>query len=284
MKEGNSKINNIIVISDQHFGCEMGLFPLDKFRLDGGGYYYPSPLQKKVRWMWDYFWKEWVPEVTKGEDYIVVNNGDAIDGVHHGSVTQFSQNLAVQKDFAVTCLLPIIENKKCARYYHIRGTEAHVGKSSQYEEEIAQTLKAKPDDNGNYARWELWYSMQKKLIHFSHHIGTTGSSAYESTAVYKEMVEQFVDAGRWGDQPPDVVVRSHRHRQFETRIATKNGYGISLVTPGWQLKTPFVHKLPGGRASTPQMGGYLIRHGDEDQIFTRFKVWRISRSKVENDN
>ena len=275
-------IKNIIVISDQHFGCEMGLFPLPKFRMDGGGYYYPSPLQKKVAIMWKIFWEEWVPEVTKGEKYFVVNNGDSIDGVHHGSVTQFTQNLERQKDFAVECLNPIANNTLCAGYYHIRGTEAHVGKSGQYEEEVVKMLGAKPDESGNHARWEMWFALQNKLIHFSHHIGTTGSSAYESTAVYKEMVEAFVEAGRWDDQPPDVVVRSHRHRQFETRIATKNGYGISLVTPGWQLRTPFVHKLPGGRASTPQMGGYLIRTGDEDSIYTRFKVFRISRSKVEN--
>jgi hypothetical protein len=277
-------IKNMIVVSDQHFGCEMGLFPLTKFRMDGGGYYYPSTLQKKVAQLWKIFWDEWVPEVTKGDSYIVVNNGDSIDGTHHGSVTQITQNLERQKELAITCLMPIVQNKKCVQYYHIRGTEAHVGKSGQYEEEIANALGAKPDENGNHARWEMWYNLQNKLIHFSHHIGTTGSSAYESTAVYKEMVEQFVEAGRWDDLPPDVIVRSHRHRQFETRIATKTGYGISLVTPGWQLKTPFVHKLPGGRASTPQLGGYLIRCGDEDQIFTRFKVWRISRSKTETDN
>jgi hypothetical protein len=276
------KINNIIVISDEHFGCEMGLFPFDKFLMDGGGYYYPSPLQKKVAKMWRIFWDEWVPEVTKGEPYFIVNNGDAVDGTHHGSVTQITQNLERQKEMAIVGLMPLIKNKKCAGYYHIRGTEAHVGKSGQYEEEIAKQLGARPDETGNHARWEMWFNLNGKLIHFSHHIGTTGSSAYESTAVYKECVEQFVEAGRWGDAPPDVVVRSHRHRQFETRIATKNGYGISLVTPGWQLKTPFVHKLPGGRASTPQMGGYLIRTGDEDSIYTRFKVFRIERSKVEN--
>jgi hypothetical protein len=186
-----------------------------------------------------------------------------------------------QKELAVLCLKPIIENKKCKQYYHIRGTEAHVGKSGQYEEEVAKILGAKPDEIGNHARWDMWYKLHDKIIHFSHHIGTTGSSSYESTAVYKEMVESFNEAGRWQDKPPDVVVRSHRHRQFETRIATKNGYGISLVTPAWQLKTPFIHRLPGGRASTPQIGGYLIRTGDEDSIYTRFKVWRISRSKLE---
>jgi len=47
------------------------------------------------------------------------------------------------------------------------------------------------------------------------------------------------------------------------------------------LKTPFVYRLATGRSGTPQIGGYLIKHGDEDDIYTRFKVWKIKRSKEE---
>ena len=56
---------------------------------------------------------------------------------------------------------------------------------------------------------------------------------------------------------------------------------MSIVTPAWQLKTPFVYKLGMGRSSQPQVGGYLIRVGDEDGLYTRFKVWDIERPKTE---
>jgi hypothetical protein len=128
----------------------------------------------------------------------------------------------------------------------------------------------------------MWMLLQlnNRLIHFTHHIGATGSSSYESTAVYKEMVEAFNDAGRWNNRPPDIIVRSHRHRQFETRVATENGCGVSLVTPGWQLKTPYTFKLPSARAATPHFGGYLIRANDPNSdVYTQFKVWTISRPK-----
>ena len=169
------------------------------------------------------------------------------------------------------------------RYSHVRGTEAHVGQSGAEEERLAQRLGAIPNEQGQHARWELWKRLGGALIHFSHHIGTTGSSAYESTAVYKEMVEAFVEAGRWGDEPPQVVGRSHRHRCLETRIPTKDGYGISVVTPAWQLKTPFAHRGAGARQARPprpRIGGGLIRHGDEE-LPTRFKVWRIERPREE---
>ncbi|MBE3139013.1 MAG: hypothetical protein IMZ53_00355 [Thermoplasmata archaeon] len=268
---------NIIVISDTHCGCGLGLCP-PIVKLDDKGTYHHSPLQAKVWEMWQEFWNEWVPMVTKNESYIVVHNGDAIDGIHHNATTQITHNIERQRGIAVSVLEPIINNKNCAGYYHIRGTEAHVGQSGEHEEELAKTLNAIPDRDGRYARWELWLRLQNKsLIHFTHHVGTTSSAAYEGTAVYKELVEAYNEAGRWGEEPPDCVVRSHRHRQFEIRIPTDKGYGIVFVTPGWQLKTPFVFRTALGRSGNPQIGGYLLRSGDEDGLYTRFKIWKIGR-------
>lgn len=271
-------IRNIAVVSDLHCGDQFGLCP-DKVRLDGGGYYESSTLQKKVNRMWLESFK-WVKQTIKDEPFVLVINGDAIDGKPHQSKTQISDNYSDQISIAETILRPVLDDPKCKKYYHIRGTEAHVGKSGEYEELLAKKLGAIPDEFGNHARWEMWYEIGKSLVHFSHHIGTTGSSSYESTAVYKELVEAFVEAGRWNEKPPSVIVRSHRHRQFETRIAINDGYGIALVTPGFQLKTPFVHRLLSGRASTPQIGIYLLRYGSDDGLYTRFKIWRIERSNT----
>jgi hypothetical protein len=77
-----------------------------------------------------------------------------------------------------------------------------------------------------------------------------------------------------------VVVRSHRHRNSEIRLPAKWGYAIAFVTPAWQLKTPFVFRIPGGRTSTPQIGGSIIRLGDEE-LHTRHFVQDIGRGRVE---
>lgn len=278
MKKSQSKSpKNIIVISDTHCGCGLGLCP-PSIKLDDSGMYHHSPLQAKVWRMWNEFWDKWVPEVTKGEDYIVVHNGDAIDGVHHNSTTQITHNIERQIAIAEKALLPVVENKKCVGYYHVRGTEVHVGSSGENEESLAKHLNANPDKYRRHARWVLWMRMANgRLIHFTHHVGTTNSAAYESTAVYKELVEAYNEAGRWRKEPPDCVVRSHRHRQFEIRTATEKGYGIVIVTPSWQLQTPFVYRSALGRSGSSQIGGYLIRSGNEDQLFTRFKVWTSGR-------
>jgi hypothetical protein len=274
-----ASMRNVIVVSDLHCGCRLGLCPSKPVKLDDGGTYAPSRLQKRVWSWWQEFWCEWVPRVTKGEDYGVVVNGDAVDGVHHGSTTQISHNMGDQGAIAYEVLAPIVE--KCAgRFWMVRGTEAHVGKSATEEERLAERLGAIPNVDGQAARYDLWLEMGGRLIHFLHHIGATGSNAYEATAVGKELVEEYNEAARWGRKSPDCIVRSHRHRHIEVRVPTDRGFAVATVTPGWQLKTPFAWKIAGARLATPQFGGTLIRVGDED-LYTRHKVWSIEPTKAE---
>ena len=258
----------------------MGLCPPEGAKMDGGGLYLPSPLQLKVWSWWEEFWNVFVPEATKGEPYAVVHNADAVDGVHHGSTTQFSHNLHDQGACAYTVLNPLIA--KCdGRYYHVRGTEAHVGQSAVEEEILAERLGAIPDEIGQHSRWELWLNLRGHLVHFLHHIGTTSSSAHEASAVNAELSAEFVEAARWGDKPPSVIVRSHRHRAIEVRLPITDGFATATVTPAWQLKTPFAFKIAGSRLAPPQIGGLVIRVNHEtNEIFTRTWVRHISRSPV----
>lgn len=270
---------NVVCITDTHGGCQAAICGADPVPLDDGGLYMPSRYQKILWNRWEQFWGEWVPMATRKEPYCVVHLGDAIDGDHHGSKTQISTNTDVQLAIAEKLLKPVVA--KCdGRYYHVRGTEAHVGKSAEWEERLAKSLDAVPDRDGRRARWVLWKRIGPGLFNFMHHIGTTGSSAYESTAVYKELVEAYNEAGRWEDEAPQGIVRGHRHRNLETRVPCAKGYAMAIVVAGWQLKTPFAHKIPGGRQSEPQIGGTLIRMGDEE-AYARHKVWRLDRPAEE---
>lgn len=274
---------NAVVISDLHCGCRLGLVPWGtrKIALDDGGSYEPSRFQRWVADRWHEFHTEFVPHITKGEDYVVIVNGDALDGNHHDSTTQISHNPVDQHRIAMMCLEPIVTAKRCVGYYHIRGTEAHSGKSGHLEESLAKSLGAKHNADGQHARYDLWLNVGNKcLVHILHHIGTSGSQAYEATAVHKELVEEYAEAGRWGDKPPQMIVRSHRHRFIETSIPTQHGKAHAIVTPAWQGKTPFAHRAAGCRLSEPQFGGIVIRQGDEDAYF-RELVWHIGRSKPE---
>jgi hypothetical protein len=282
-------IRNLVVFSDTHCGCRLALCPPEGIALDDGGRYLPSTFQKKMWGWWREFWDQWVPEVTRGEPYDIVHNGDAIDGVHHGSTTQISQNTLDQIALAEAVLRPVVDRCRAlgGTYYHIRGTEAHVGQSAKHEEQLAKSLGAKPNAEGQHARYDLWKrvgSPTKRvaapLVHLLHHIGTTASAAHESSAVNAEMSAMYNQAGRWGQQPPDYIVRSHRHRSIAVDMDSARGRAAAIVTPAWQGKTPFAWKIPGARISEPQIGGIVIRQGDEEFYYRRF-VKSFDRSAEE---
>lgn len=278
-------VRNLVVISDTHGGCRLGLCPVTPLPLDGGGTYQASPFQRQMWKLWREFFDEWVPLVTNKEPYDLVHNGDAIEGVHHRSTTQISHNLEDQQRIAEAVLRPEVERCRASggTYYHIRGTEAHVGQSGEFEERLARMLGAKPNPEGQYARFDLWKRVGTErgpLVNLLHHIGTTGSAAHEASAINAELTAMFVEAARWRREPPDFVVRSHRHRYMSVDMETGRGHGASIVTPAWQGKTPFTFKIPGARVSEPQFGGVLIRQGDRSNYYDR-KVWSLERSATE---
>jgi hypothetical protein len=274
--------NNLVVVSDTHCGCRLGLIARGPAPLDGGGTYHPSDFQSKLFDYWTEFWDEWVPIVTRGEPYDVVHNGDAVDGSHHNSTTQISHNIGDQILMAEAVMAPVVARckKLGGTYYHIRGTEAHVGQSGEYEERLARNLGAKPNAQGQYARFDLWKNVGSALVHCLHHIGTTSSAAHESSAVNAELTAEYVEAARWRRQPPDFIVRSHRHRSIAVDMDSAKGYAAAIVTPAWQGKTPYVWKIPGARISEPQIGGIIIRQGDEEYYYRRW-VKSFDRSPVE---
>lgn len=274
----SNRINNLAVVSDLHAGCGLGLLPDTGVDLDDGGHFSPSRLQLKVWGMWKEFWGEAVPAFTHGEPYAVVCNGDAIDGVHHQATHQVTHNLTYQGRIAAACLAPVVE--QCdGRFFLVRGTEAHVGRSGQEEERLAKELGAIPNQDGQYARNDLWIEVGGGLVHLMHHIGTTGSQAYEATSPHKHLVEIYAECGRWNQRPPDIVVRSHRHRYIETAMPAARGKARIVVTPAWQTKTPFVWRLPGAAITQPHIGGIVIRWVEESQtLFVREKYWTIERS------
>jgi len=233
--------------------------------------------------LWREFWDAWVPEATRGESYDIVHNGDCIDGCHHRSTTQISHNYEDQLRIAYAVMRPEVEKCKAmgGTYYHVRGTEAHVGQSGIYEEQLAQRLGAKPNEEGQYARWHLWKRVGPSLVHLLHHVGTTGSASHEASAVNAELTAEYVEAARWGREPPDFIVRSHRHRSIAIDLNSSKGNAAAIVTPAWQGRTPFAYKIPGARLQEPQFGGIMIRHGEDGETYYRRKVWSIDREKEE---
>jgi len=258
-------VRNLIVVSDLHCGDRFGLCP-PRVVLDSGLDVRHTQKQAIVWNCWNEFWDDWVPMVTKGEPYAIAVNGDAIEGVHHGSATPITNNVKDQRDIAYEVLAP--QRERVQHFYIILGTEVHGGKSLQDEADLAQRLDATPGDDGSRSTYERSIYIGDGLVHLLHHIGGT------SAAPRGEWLRVLHDRVDCGEPIPDLLVRSHVHRytEWEKRV---------VVTPPWQLKTPHGFKVAMGRNMGPQVGGIAIRWGSQDGLYHRVRKWGLKRRQPE---
>ena len=261
----------VIIVSDLHIGSHSGLCPVEGIHLDGGGSYEPSKHQAEVWSCWRHFWDSWVPAITKlATVTAVVINGDTIDGNHH-EVVDIISNVQNQEAAAYDILKPIRE--RYPNFYLVRGTEAHDKKSGQSSEAIAKRLEAVRNlETGDYSFYQVTLKLDDVPIQCAHHIGTTTSTAYETSAPMRELTAGFVEAGQWGQEMPRIMVRSHRHRFSIISIPCTTGLTELVCTPGWQLRTPNLEK--NDRMRYPHLGGIVIlAEGNQCRIFS--KIYKI---------
>jgi hypothetical protein len=211
-----------------------------------------SRAQQQLWNWWEEFW-EFVKRVTKGEPYVLVHNGDIIDGNHHHCVQLVTNDEGYQRKMAVKLLTKHV--KKSVKFFCIAGTAAHAGQSNQDEESVAEALGATADNDGKYCRQDIWFEMGRDLIQLAHHIGTTSSQAYKSSPAMRLMAAMYGAAGEWGFRPPTIMVRSHAHDYVEVKRPNCR----VIVCPAWQLKTDWVWGKD--TANLPVIGGLVIRNG-----------------------
>lgn len=253
MKKNLSKIKNIVVIGDTHCGSQAAIMP-PGFKLMDGQEVRQSRRQQML-WRWWREFGQFVDRLTGGEPFILIHNGDIVDGAHHNCVQLVSNNLESQREMAEQLLRPLV--KKAAAFYCIAGTAAHAGQSNADEEAVAKNLGAVRDGDGRYARQDLWIELGKDLIQFAHHIGTTSSQAYKSSPAMRLMASMYGAAGEWGFKPPTIMIRSHAHDYVEVKRPNCR----VVVCPAWQLKSDWMWGKD--TASLPIIGGLVIRQGQE---------------------
>lgn len=247
----------IVIISDLHVGSSIGLCSEKGMTLDDGGIYKPSKIQAGIYKCFQRFVE--MAKAVKAETKILVINGDLVDGDHHNTVALASNNIQTQEAAAIGILKPVAAFFD--RVYVVRGTEAHTGPGAASDERIAQAIGAQQTEDGLYSFWQLWLNCDDITLNIAHNIGTASSAAYESSAPMRELVAAIVEAGQWHTALPDVVIRSHRHRYIKVAIPSADGEIQIAITPGWQMRTPFVERV--NRFSIPQIGGLLCEIEDK---------------------
>jgi hypothetical protein len=182
---------------------------------------------------------------------VVVFNGDIIEVDAKNRTQQtITRNKATIMRMAAECLDPMINGINT--YYFVRGTPAHVGKSAQYEEELAADLD--PIKCGKAFTWRRLYikveSVRLDIAHYASLSGLPYGIIGAAERMAQKIVLSYHDSG---DVPPHLVIRSHNHKFADSTSlhATR-----AIYTGSFCLPTEYSEQLGYDLAD---IGGLIIR-------------------------
>ena len=243
----------VILIADTHINSKLGLCAPNIIDDDG------NEVKQNViqKWLWQ-SWNSFIEDVkrTIGDTYTtVIFDGDIVDiDAKNRSGQMLSRNPSVVKKAATMVIDPMVE--LADKVFFIRGTEAHTGNSGWMEELLAEhyTKTVRDGLTGNYSWNHLRAEFSGVKLDVAHHVSMgTLPWTYANAAAKLVQVTKY-EYMEWGETPPDIVVRAHRHQHAETGT-TFSTRGVCL--PGWQWLTTYLYRL-GKENTKPHIGGSIV--------------------------
>jgi hypothetical protein len=204
---------------------------------------------------------------------VCIANGDLIDGPQRLE----EGKLVVTTDFEVQCqwaaeLLNMIDAKM---FYLTKGTDYHTVRGVCAEQYIAELLRSKYGRKAKF-RNELRCKVGWAKVTANHHVPVS-HSWYRATAISRDLLLYALNEAEYGKT--DLVVRSHAHYFVQV------GFGSmwAVVTPGWQLRTPFASKKD--LVSAPRIGYVVAEIGPESDkhIDIHARLFNIAPPLEEDD-
>lgn len=213
---------HIVLISDLHVGAMISPVPMT-FEDESIGF-------KSREWLrscFDTFCNEFVPNVTNGEPFVLVVNGDVI----HGDWVRFGMlalRTKVKQMRAARELLRPIATAASAVYI-VQGTEIHTADiEDDIADELLQVANVRPSKEA--PGHESLSLMMNGLHHrFRHHTSVAGRTWTEASNQANHLADDILRCRRVGVPTPDVFCLGHRHVFGQTL----DGNGMSIVTPSW---------------------------------------------------
>ena len=255
----------IIITSDQHINSTLALCP-PRVQLDDGGSYIASPTQ---RWLWQ-MWNEyieWARDASAGYKPIAVFNGDLGElDTKKRSNQLVSMNKATVLNMITEALEPL--TSWVDANYFIRGTPAHVGKSSWLEEVAADYTNTVWQSKGIKSHYQVRLNADKVRVDIAHHsnMGSLRRTAKNAanTLAHDTMEDYIFDLHA---QIPNLVIRSHNHRwadsgdNFDTR---------AVLIPCWAAANEYLFRL-GKYNGRGDVGGVVVLCDNGEFEVRKFK-------------
>lgn len=234
-------MENIVVVSDMHVGEIRSIMP-ENFKLEGNNLWELTPAQKFLN-------KCWIEDLDKlPKDFILVLNGDLIQGIHESWFTKLSlTNYNDQEKAVIELLKPLA--KKAKKTFVISGTDFHDQDYGDCEKRIAEAVGA--EYVGKMLNLTLENNGNSKVINFCH---GGGFSINPNARLERDMQNQAI-AEYFNNFPKaDTIVRSHLHRYAESTLGNKK----AIITPCWQLPSDYIFGKANVMKMLPMIGSVLI--------------------------
>lgn len=247
----------ITFMCDMHSGSPFALFP-DKQMQFKSCNHSPTPLQKII---YRQFMEacEHIQDAKRGARHVVINLGDAIEGMHHDSKEYITPYLFEQKMIHTELMNEFGKRAGWDKLYYIDGTPAHAGEA---EFDIARKLGAEPC--GESSTWPELRGMidgSNTLLWAAHHGTAAGKELSRGNSLRNKLREIYYESQAEGKAHPDLVVyadrHEHRHEQFERGKSMIHGF----LAPAWKVKDGYTYKV--AAFSDPNVGALVVTIDDE---------------------
>jgi len=249
----------LAAVGDLHTNSFSGLAPPIIYSTKG------NPIQQNPFqvWLWDKWLRYWdymgeIKTRTK-LPLVLVLNGDSVDKNKYAHDELMSLSDTVIQAMAIDAVQPAVDVADIV--YVVRGTPAHTGQGSWYEDALGKAIGAvspNPAAFGEYKQhswWHLYLELGGVTFDIHHRPESSSMRPWTRGAgamrIAKIVMDEYIQSG---DRPPDIALRNHFHHWEDSGT---NQPTRAFMLPAWQGATDFTHYIGMGSKIHPVGGVYF---------------------------
>lgn len=273
----------LLSLSDMHSGGTTALF-VNRFWQGKHQNHTPNAQQAEIYKHFEAC-AEYGKTARKNKRLIMVHNGDAIEGVHHGSIQAITPIKDEQSEIHIELMDTFLQcvkfdRKAGDRLYYTSGTESH---TNNKEDKIAKDLPTEKNEDGGRVWDFLELNINGRKVWYLHHGKGRGSGANEGNTLRNWLKDIYWECVKRNIEPPDVVVSGHTHQPSYNTYVIRHNDGFhtihGIICPSWQSKTRYAWKV--APVDVNEIGAvYMEIKADGEIRPPKFLLKETARSKV----